>query len=545
MRLVLRMLAVVLVAAAIGCGQGKREAAGAGKARTDVAVNVAGEAKSLDPNRCHGVPEHQVLGNLFEPLVVLDDKMQTKPGVAESWEHNEDFTVWTFHLRENAKWSNGDPVTSEDFAFGIRRILTPSTQAEYATMVYSFLKGGKAFFDGGGTDPSLLGLKTPDAHTLVIELEDPTPFFAGLVNHTSWYPLHRATVEKLGPNWWEKPENLVGNGAFRIVEFRPKDRIVARKSETYWDAANVKLETAEFLFIDSEPTEFAAYEAGDIDITHSTPNREAATLRKRDDFRALPLLGIYYCSFNTTRPPFDDPALRRAFALVADRDLIANRVIGRGEIPARGFVPASMTLADGRRFRDVAGPVVDERPMAERVAEAKRILEEAGYGASKPVPRAAYLYNTSDAHADIAQALQTLWKNALGADVRLENTEWGVYLDRGKNHEFDIKRGGWVGDYADPMTFLDTFEPGSELNNSGYANPRFKELLDAARKAPTQEKRLEHLVEAERLLVEEDCVVVPLYDYVLPIMFRPGLKGVVITPLNGLDLKGAYWEATP
>lgn len=541
MRFLRHLLAFAMTAIMVGCGQPKPAPEAA--ARTSMAVNIGGEPSTLDPNRCYGVPEHQVLSNIFEPLARLDENMQPQAGVAERWEHNEDFTVWTFHLRADAKWNNGDPVTAGDFAFALQRILKPETTAEYALMVYSFLKGGRAYFDGGGKDPSLLGISTPDDRTLVIELEAPTPYFISLVNHTSWYPLHRPTVERLGENWWMTPGDLVGNGAFDIAEFMPKDRIVIRKSDTYWDRANVEMEEVTFRFIEVEQTELAAYEAGDIDVTHEIPNRVAEELKTRPDFRAVPSLGIYYFSFNVTRPPFDDVALRRAFALAIDRDVIAERITRRGEIPARGFIPASMVLDDGRSYRDVAGSMVDERPLPERVAEARRILAEAGYGSAKPLPRASYLFNTSDVHSDIAQALQTMWKTGIDANVAPENTEWGVYLERGKKHDFDMKRGGWIGDYSDPLTFLDTFEPGSELNNSGYASPRFKELLAQARAASDPQKRVEFLVEAERLLIQEDVVVVPLYDYVWPVMVRPGLEGVGLTPLHGLELKHARWRA--
>ncbi len=540
----LGIMAAFLLAA---CGNSDRSESNSsggrqsGSGENIVRVNLGGEPSTLDPNQSYGVPEHRVLMNVFEPLVRLGADLTPVAAAAESWEHSDDYRTWTFRLRSDAVWTNGDPVTADDFIFAVRRIITPSTAAEYALMVYSFLEGGEEFYRGGGKDPSLLGLSAPDDHTLVIKLKNPTPYFLSLANHTSWYPLHRRTVEEHGDGWWEKPDTLISNGAYKLVEFRPKDRIVLEQSVTYWNRENVHLKGAVFRFIENEPTEIAAYESGDIDITNSLPNREAEQLLKRSDAFVGPKLAIYYVSFNVTRPPFDDPALRKAAALVVDRDLIVERITGRGERPASGFVPRGMVLSSGEDYRDVAGPVVDQRPLEERIPAAKRILAEAGYGSRKPLPRTSYLFNTMEAHSDIAEVLQSVWKTHLDLDVRLENTEWGVYLERKKKHDFDIKRGGWVGDYLDPLTFLDTFEPGSDLNSSGYANPRFKFLLDKARAEVDPDKRIGYLVQAERLLVEEDTIVVPLYDYVEAVMMRDGLEGVVMSPLSGVDLTHARW----
>ncbi len=545
MRPFLFAFAAILVLAAAACGErGSGGSSGRSIAPRDniVRVNLGGEPVTLDSNISYGVPEHRVIMNLFEPLVRLDTDLSAVPAAAESWEHSDDYRTWTFHLRHDAVWTNGDPVVADDFVFAVRRIVTPATGAEYAMMAYSYLKGGEEFYRAGGKDDSRLGIRAQDDHTLVIELEDPTPFFLSLASHTSWYPLHRETIETHGPSWWSDPATIVSNGAFELVEVRPKDRFILEKSDTYWDRRNVRLDGIVYRFIESEQSEVAAYEAGDIDITNSIPNREAKELLGRPDAFVGPKLGIYYFVFNVSRPPFDDPALRRAVSLVVNRDLIVERIMRRGERPATGFVPRGLLLPDGRDYRDVAGEMVDQRPLEDRVADAKRILAEAGYGSSRPVPQVSYLFNTSEAHGDIAETLHAVFKTNLGLEMRLENTEWGVYLQRGRTHDFDMKRGGWIGDYLDPMTFLDTFEPGSELNNSGYANPEFKSLLDKARVETDPDRRIGYLADAERLLVEEDVAVVPLYDYVEAVLMREELDGVVMTPLSGVDLTRAGWR---
>ncbi|MDK2971916.1 MAG: oligopeptide transport system substrate-binding protein [Candidatus Sumerlaeota bacterium] len=507
-----------------------------------VRVNLGVDPPDLDPNLCTDIPGSWVLNHLFEPLVRLDAKAQPVPAQAESWEHNEDFTEWTFHLRKDNKWQNGDPVTAGDFVYSLRRILTPATTAQYAMMVYNFVEGGQEFYDSQGTDDSKLGISAPDDYTLKIKLSGSTPYFLSILNHSAWFPLHRPTIEKYGREWI-RPENYVGNGPYRFKEYRPKDKIILEKADTFWDKDTVNFQTIEFRIIIDGATEMAAFISGDLDMTGQMPTREALRWRQEPEFVLGPALAVYYVAFNTAKPPFDDPALRRALALTINRDLIVEKITRRGEKPGTGFIPWGLTMPDGRDYREIA-PAYYSDPFTERVAQAKQVLKDAGYSVDgspgKPVPRPQYLYNTDDTHKDIAENMQAVWQSVLGAEVRLQNVEWTVLLSRARAKDFEAMRSSWFGDYLDPLTFLEIFETGHGKNNVGYSNPVYDDLLAKIRTESDPQKRVEYIVEAERLLVEEDCILAPVYFYVTPVLQRLDIQDVVRIPLGGLDLTRAY-----
>ncbi|MBX3727782.1 MAG: peptide ABC transporter substrate-binding protein [Candidatus Sumerlaeia bacterium] len=509
-----------------------------------IRANLGVDPPDLDPNLCTDIPGAWVLNHVFEPLVRLDADAEAIPAQAERWEHDGTYTTWTFHLRRDNKWHNGDPVTAHDFVYALRRILTPSTTAQYAMMVYNFVDGGQRFYDSEGADDAGLGIEALDDYTLRIRLIGPTPYFVSILNHSAWYPLHRPTIERHGREWI-RPANYVGNGPYRFAEYRAKDVIILQKADTFWDRSSVHFNTIEFKIIVDGATEMAAFVSGDLDITGQMPTREALRWREQPEFVRGPALATYFISFNPQRPPFNDIALRRALSLTINRPLIVDRITRRGESPAEGFIPRGFTLPDGRDFRDVA-PNYFPGDFNTNVARAKQILKDAGYSVDgspgKPVPRGVYLYNTDDTHRDIAENMQNIWKAALGYDVRLQNVEWAVLLSRARTRDFESLRSSWFGDYLDPLTFLEIYETGHGKNAVGYANPVYDALLNTIRTETDLEKRLAAMVEAERLLVEEDCVIAPIYNFVTPVLQRPGLRDIVRSPLGGLDLTRAWRE---
>ncbi len=505
-----------------------------------IRINISSDPATYDPSLCADVPSHQVLSHLFEPLVRMDAQGRPIAGAAESWEHDDTYKIWTFHLRPNGKWSNGDAVTADDFVFGIERVLTPATQATMAMMVYSFLEGGLEYYESQGTaGADLLGILAIDDYTVEYTLNDPAPYFDSLVAHTAWYPLHRASVEKAGSNWSLKPETYVGNGPFILSEIRPKDRAILKKSETYWGSEEVKFNQVEMLFIEDNATQMAAYQSGDLDITNDIPSQEAAELMQSPEFHKSPMLGTYYIGFNTQKPPFDNRDLRRAMSLTIDRTLIVNKVARRGELPAAGLIPHGIPMPDGRDYREHAPAFV---PADADLEKAKELLAKAGYSDENSVPRAEYLFNTRDLHKSIAQVLQAMWKENLGVRIELNNVEWGEFLKRMDNHDFTISRSSWIGDYLDPMTFLEIFETGHGKNAVGYSNERYDELLGMIRAETNPDKRLEYIIEAEQLLIEKDCVIAPIFEYNTPILIRSNIKGAYRTPLAGLDVSRAWRE---
>ncbi|MCB2155279.1 peptide ABC transporter substrate-binding protein [bacterium] len=552
-----RLFGLLMIGMLVACspqeagdnGGGSSESANAGQQnertfppapKGTIRINLGAEPFSLDPNTANDIPSSKVIRHLQEGLIRLDGDAQPKPAVAESWEHDDAYKVWTFHLRDGMTWTNGDPVVAGDFVFALRRILTPATQAQYAQMVFGFLEGGREFYSSNGEDDENFGARAIDDHTLEIRLTAPTPFFPTVVNHPSWYALNRRAVEANGDRWALSADTYVGNGPYILEDWAPKDRIIVTKNPNYYGADEVNFDKIVFRMIESESTALAAFEAGDLDIIDRIPLPEVKRLRETPEWAAPPYLGCYYVCYNVTEPPFDDLALRKAFSLTINRDMIVNKLTRRGETPATGYVPEGIPLPNGKDYREVAPKFIPTGDFAKNLAEAKRILAEAGYGNGKSIPRVSYLYNTADEHKIIAEAMQAVWQVSLGANVDLVNVEWKVKIDRGNTQDYEFMRSGWIGDYLDPMTFLDIFETGGGNNDAGYSNPRYDELLEKARQETNPDKRLEYMIELERILVEEDCVVAPIYFYREPFLIRTDVKDWVRNALGDLDVSRAY-----
>ncbi|MCC6547680.1 peptide ABC transporter substrate-binding protein [Candidatus Sumerlaeota bacterium] len=499
--------------------------------------SLQAEPETMDPSLNYSVAGSRVLHALFEPLVRLDEKCVAQPAMAESWEHNEDFTQWTFHLRKNARWHNGDPVTSKDFLYGAQRTLTKRLSAPYADNVRAFLKGGKAYYDAGGLDSpaTLEGIQTPDNSTVVYTLEFPTPFFPQVVDMTCWFPVNEKAVRAGGDNWFTKPETYVGNGPFRMAEYRSKERMAMKKAETYWDKDSIFWEEVCAYFIDSQNTEMTAFKTGELDVTQSVALGDVNTWRDKPEYNKITIYGTYYLSFNDSRPPFNDARVRRAFNFSVNRDVIANRLLRRGELPSKGFVPENGTTVSGAPWREKTGDLIGPQ----NIVEAKKLMKEAGFEGGKGFPQVEYTYDTKEEHRMIAEQLQAMWKSALGIDVKLQPVEWNVRLTKGRSGDFQIVRNGWYGDYTDAMTFLEMFVTGSALNDSKYSNPKYDDLITKAREEKNAEAREQLMIEAERLLVKEDMATLPLLTYSDPILVRTNVKGIVRNSVGGLDFTRA------
>lgn len=539
-------LAAILMLASFGCGQapddGPRKSgtpAGGGGDKPakeldrTIRINVATEPETIDSSLSKGIPEHKILLCLSEPLVRLNAKAEPTPGIAEKWEVNETNTVWTFHLRKNAKWHNGDPVTAKDFEYAVRRILDPKVGGQYADFVFNVLKGGREFYAlETRTDATPFeGVKVLDDHTIEYHMQNPTPYFLTVVAHTSFLPLNRKVVEAGGKTWANDVKTFVGCGAFKLAEWRPHDRMILKKADTYWGKDEVWFDEVVIRMIDNENTELAAFESGEVDITDKVPFSEAAELRKTPHWYQGPYLGTYYVCFNTIAPPFDNKKLRQAFSKAIDRKLIVENVTKRGEPTATGLVPVGITLPDGRDYRDVAGDMIGPFD----AAAAKKLLQESGVD---PSTQFAYVYNTSDEHKIIGEQLQTLWREALGVTVKMENVEWKEKLRRGQTQEFQAMRNAWIGDYLDPLTFLEIFASDSLNNDGKYTNPKFDELLQKARAEGDWQKRRDMLVEAERMLIE-DAAIAPIFFYTNPRLIRANIEGEVLNALGNMDITRA------
>jgi len=477
------------------------------------------EPASLDPHVVTGVPEHHILGALFEGLVNLDAKdLAPKPGVAESWTMSDDGLVYTFKLRQDARWSNGDPVTAHDFTYAWRRILTPSLASRYAYMLHC-MKNAKAYNEGKLTDFSQVGAKALDDYTLKVTLESRTPYFLSLHIHYTWFPVHQKTIETHGTlddlnNRWILPENFVGNGAFTLATWEPNKSILARKSPTYWNAEEVKLDGVRFYPVSDLQTEERMFRSGDLHFTENAPTTKIDFYKENrpEQLRIAPWLGSYYYRINTTRPPFDDPRVRRALSMAIDREAIVKYITRGGQIPARYYTPQGMHGYQPENFFE------------EDVPEARRLLAEAGYPEGKGMPPVDIHYNTAESHRQIAEAIQQMWKENLGIDVTITNEEWKVYLDTQNRIAYDVSRAGWIGDFADPVNFLECFTTGNGNNRTGYASEEFDALIAEARRTDSLEARNALYLRAETILLR-DMPLIPIYIYTRVFLVSADVEG--------------------
>ena len=475
------------------------------------------EPQTLDPHRAEGVPSSNILRDLFEGLVAEAPDGELIPGAAESWDISADGLTYTFTIRPNGRWSNGDPVTAADFEYGLRRSANPETLSRYSS-VLAPIRNARAVI-AGELPPQELGVVAEDERTFVVYLEAPTPYLLGLLTHSTCYAVHRGTVEAHGGNW-SRVETHVGNGAYRLKEWVVQSHIHLERNPDYWDDANTTIEEVRYYAIENQDAELKRYRADELDITSTIPQKQLKWIRQNlsEEFRVTPYLGTYYFGFNTTRGPFaDQPGLRRALSLAVNREIIAEVVSGAGEPVAYGWVPPVRGYV--QQAPEEAGWTQKRRE-----AEAKRLYAEAGYSRENPL-KVEVLYNTSDNHKRIAIALRFMWKQVLGVEATLANQEWKVFLEtRKRKQETEIYRAGWIGDYEDAYTFAQLLESTNEQNDSGYDNPRYDALLAAASAEPDIVRRAERLQHAERVMLA-DQPILPLYFYVAKRMVKPWVRG--------------------
>lgn len=477
------------------------------KAATEKDVIYIGngaEPKDIDPHITTGIPEHHIQQNVFEALVsVHPETLEPVPGVAESWSMSKDGKIYTFNLRKNAKWSNGEPLTAHDFVYAWTRLLKPETASEYAYQGY-YIVNGKEFNTGKTKDASKLGVKAIDDHTLKVTLVNSTPFFLGLLYHHSLYPVHRKTIETHGAKW-TRPENIVVNGAFTVSRWETNKIISIVPNPHYWDRAKVSLKEAHFLPIENLDTEEKMFRSGKIHVTNEVPLEKLPHWQKDTSgvYNSNPYLGTYFYWLNVKKKPLNDKRVRKALNLAMDRERIVKLVTRGGQLAGTMFTPPG-----------TAGyqPVPRLPSDLSRVEEAKKLLAEAGYPGGKGMPPLEILYNTHEGHKKIAEALQQMWKQNLGVEVTLFNQEWKVYLDTMRNQQYQLARQGWIGDYNDPNTFLDLLVSDNGNNRSGWGSKAYDALIDKAARENNHAKRLRYFQQAEDILLEE-LPVLPIYIY--------------------------------
>jgi oligopeptide transport system substrate-binding protein len=509
-------------------------AAGAAHAQTVFNRGYDSDPETLDPHKTSSVSEASLIRDMFENLVIHDARGRVAPGVAERWTISPDGKVYTFHLRTNARWSNGDPVTAADFEYSLKRIMNPATGAKYANILYPILNA-EAFNKGQGKTAGDMGVKALDARTLQISLERPTPYFLELITHQTGAPVNRANVERFGAEF-VRPANLVSNGAYRLVENVPNSHIRLAKNPNFHDAANVKIDVVNFIPHPDLAAGARRYLAGELHVTTDIPADQIKFLRQRlgDQVKITPYLGTWYFAFNTSKAPFDDVRVRRALSMVIDREFIAEQVWQGTMVPAHSWIPPGI----GNYVpRPVEVDYKDKSPI-DREDEAKRLLSAAGFGAGPGQRRLSVQirYNTTDNNRASAVAIADMWKR-IGVETTFVNTDTRTHFAHLRDGgDFDVARAGWIGDYSDPQNFLFLLQSDNKgFNYARYNNPEFDALMKGAAAETDLAKRAAILARAEALIARDHPFVGILFysnrNLISPKVegFIPNLRGANAT----------------
>ena len=527
------VLTMLLAIGLSGCG-GSKETVKTGKVEQLIRYNIGAEPETLDPVKMTGLPEGTIENALFEGLVRYDAKSKLIPGIADSWSISPDQLVYTFKLRD-AKWSNGDLVTAEDFKFAWLRALDPNMASDYAYQLY-YIKGAEAYNAKKGKAEDV-AIKVIDPKTLEVTLNAPTSQFLGLAAFQTLYPVNKKVVEAHS-DWHTSPVNFVSNGPFKLEKWERKQKITLAKNPNYWDAGNVKLEKLEIYPIEDDSTAYTMYKTGKLDFIESVPTQEIPKLKGTPEYSVNPDVSIYFYRYNVKKKPFDNPKVRKALAMAIERTPIVENITQAGQKPAFAFVPFGFVDADGKDFRENAG----NSYFKEDIAAAKKLLAEAGYPDGKGFPKVSILFNTQPEHQKIAEAIQAMWKKNLGVDIGISNKEWQVYLKDQQELNYDISRFGWSPDYLDPISFIDMFVTDGGNNNTGWSNAKYDEFVKQAKSTGDQVIRMQAMHDAETILMNE-MPVAPIFFYTNPNLMKTNIKGVAV-PSFGFcaEFKWAYVE---
>ena len=495
------------------------------------------EPQDLDPHIVTGVTENNIITALLEGLISENPKtLAPEPGIAESWEIDGSGTVYTFKIRDNAQWSNGDPVTAQDFVWSWNRILSPGLAGEYAYQLYS-VKNARQFNSGEISDFSLVGIKALADKVLQVELENPTPYFLSLLTHYTTFAVHPPTVLAHGAmdergTLWTRPGNFVGNGPFVLKKWQLNYLIEVEKNSLYWDADRVKLNGIKFYPIDNAQTEERMFRTGALHIASTTPPDKIGVYQQDNPnlITISPYLGTYFYRFNVTRPPLHDSRVRRALSMTVNREAIINAVTKGGQLPAYSFTPP-----------DTQGYYPPPSAISYDPELARELLRKAGFPGGEGFPKLTLLYNTSEGHRRIAVAIQQMWKKELGIDIELENQDWKVYLSRTNELDYDISRAGWIGDYPDPNTFLDMMLTDGGNNRTGWSNQEYDQLIQKAASIQDKNERYQLFSQAETIL-DQESPLLPIYTYTRVALKSPQVKGWYSNVLDHHPYKYVYLE---
>ncbi len=493
-------------------------------------IHNGGDPTSLDPHKLSGDWENRIAGDIFEGLMTENVKAEAIPGQASEWTVSDDGLVYTFTLRDGIQWSDGKPVTASDFVFAFQRLMNPETAAVYAYLQYS-IKNAEAINTGEITDLNELGVKALDDQTIEITLERPTPYFLGALTHYTAYPLPRHVLESAGDDW-VKIDNIVTNGPYKPVDWVPGSHVTTEKQEQYHDADNVKIDGAKFFVLEDQSAALKRYRAGEFDILTDFPTDQFEWMQKNlpGQAQVAPFAGLYYYVINNNKPPFDNADVRKALSMSINREVIGPQILGTGELPAYSWVPPGMA-----NYGDPYTVDWKDLSHADKVAEAKRLLDGAGFNQDNPL-KLQLRYNTNENHKRIAVAIASMWK-PLGVDVELYNTETKVHYDELQRGVLDVGRAGWLADYNDADNFLNLLKSTVEHNYGRYNNPDYDALVDKANATIDTQARADLLHQAEKLAMDESAAM-PIYYYLARNVVSPRVKGF---ENNAFDIHRTRW----
>ncbi|WP_438269724.1 peptide ABC transporter substrate-binding protein [Photobacterium sanguinicancri] len=515
---------VVAIAVAMACTayvQAADVPAGVKLAKVQEIVRGNGdEVPTLDPTFSSDTASSRVIQDMFEGLVSEGLNGDVIPALAKSWEVDETGMVYTYHLREDALWSNGQPITANDFEYSLKRAINPATAAPYAWyLTMARFKNAEAI-NKGEKSIDELGVEAVDARTLKITLDQPVPYFTKMMVHPSTYPVYKDVVEKYGDSW-TKPEHIVTSSAYKLSKWVLNERIILERNERYWNNDKTVINQVTYLPIQDLTAEYNRFRTGEIDITSSFPLEQYKAIKQErpNELLTMPSLGTYYYLFNMDKAPFDDARVRKALAYSIDRNVVTNIILGQGQLPAYGVTPPSVS---GFEAPKLAWGEISQK---ERNKKAKELLAEAGYGPSNPL-EFELVYNTSESHKKLALVVSSMWKKNLGVNVELANQEWKTFLEKLSAKDFELARYAWVGDYNEASTFLSYFESHG-MNYSGWSNIDYDKAMAGAIKAPSDNKRNQFYQKAE-LVFAEEMPAIPLYFYTRSVLKQTKVGGYSI-----------------
>ncbi|WP_108670253.1 peptide ABC transporter substrate-binding protein [Peribacillus acanthi] len=493
-------------------------------------LNNGSEPTSFDPVIGFDSVSWNALNNLMEGLTRLGENHDPEAATAKDWEVSDDGKTYTFHIRDDAKWSNGDDVTAGDFVFAWKRLLDPAVGSPAAFLAF-FIEGAEAFNTNKGSADDVK-VKAVDEKTFEVTLTSPQAYFLSVIANPAFFPVNEKVATE-NAQWFAEAKTFVGNGPFNLAEWEHDSHFVMEKNKNYWDAGNVKLDKVHWAIVDDTNTEYQMFQSGELD-TSDVPADLAEQLFKDGKAQVGDQAGTYFYRFNVTMEPFQNKNIRKAFALAVDQQKMVDFVTKNQEKPAYGFVSYGFNDADGNDFRETNGEL-----MKTNLEEAKALLakgmQEEGYD---KLPEVTLTYSTSDTHKKIAEALQQMFKENLGVEVKLANMEWNVFAEEQTALKFQLSRSSFLADYADPINFLENFQTGLSMNRTGWSNPTYDKLIKDAKNEADEKKRFELMYQAEKLLMEE-APIFPIHFYNHVYLQNENVTGIVRHPVGYMELKWA------